>query len=60
MVETALKTFGGLDVAFNNAGAFVASPLADTTEEMIDSMMNVNVKSLVFCLKYQVQHVAML
>ena len=54
MVDTAVEKFGALHVAFNNAGIFRTSSLADITEEAIDASLNVNVKSLAFCLKYQV------
>lgn len=54
MVDEALSKFGGLHVVFNNAGTFAAAPLAEMTEEMTDSILNINLKALVFCFKYQV------
>lgn len=54
MVDTAVETFGALHVAFNNAGIFRTAPLADITEDTIDALLGVNVKSLAFCFKYQV------
>ena len=54
MVDTAVEKFGALHVAFNNAGVFKPAPFAEITEETIDSLLSVNVKSLAFCFKYQV------
>ncbi|CAM9891665.1 unnamed protein product [Ectocarpus sp. 6 AP-2014] len=54
MVDTAIEEFGGLHVAFNNAGVFRAVPFADITEDTIDDLLNINVKSLAWCFKYQI------
>lgn len=54
MVDTAIETFGALHVAFNNAGIYKATPFQEITEETVDSLLNINVKSLAWCLKYQV------
>ncbi|KRF23166.1 SDR family NAD(P)-dependent oxidoreductase [Phycicoccus sp. Soil803] len=46
-VRTALSQFGRLDVLFNNAGIdpLEATTLVETTEDLWDSIINVNVKS---------------
>ena len=54
MVDAAVETFGGLHVAFNNAGIFAAATFADVTEDSLSKLVDVNFKSLVFCFKYQV------
>ncbi|CAN0329113.1 unnamed protein product [Scytosiphon promiscuus] len=56
MVDAAVEKFGGLHVAFNNAGTIEAGTFADITDEQTSKMMDVNFKSLVFCFKYQVRH----
>jgi NAD(P)-dependent dehydrogenase (short-subunit alcohol dehydrogenase family) len=44
-VATAVERFGGLDVAFANAGAFgVVSPIAGYPEDVFDEVMRVNVR----------------
>jgi NAD(P)-dependent dehydrogenase (short-subunit alcohol dehydrogenase family) len=44
-VATAVERFGGLDIAFANAGAFgVVSPIADYPEDVFDQVMRVNVR----------------
>ncbi|CBN74948.1 short-chain dehydrogenase/reductase SDR [Ectocarpus siliculosus] len=54
MVDTAIEKFGGLHVAFNNAGVFKTVPFVDITEDTIDDILNTNVKSIAWCLKYQI------
>ncbi|CBN74952.1 short-chain dehydrogenase/reductase SDR [Ectocarpus siliculosus] len=54
MVDTAIQKFGGLHVAFNNAGVYRSAPFADIMEDTIDDLLNINVKSLAWCFKYQI------
>ena len=54
MVDVAVEKFGGLHVAFNNAGVFETGTFADITEDALDKLVNINFKSLVYCFKYQV------
>ena len=56
MVDTAVETFGGLHVAFNNAAIFRPATFADITEETMDALIDTNVKSLAWGFKYQVPH----
>lgn len=53
-VDTAVEKFGGLHVAFNNAGIFRPGTMADVTEETIDDVLGVNFKSHAWCFKHQV------
>jgi NAD(P)-dependent dehydrogenase (short-subunit alcohol dehydrogenase family) len=55
MVQTAVDTYGGLDVAFNNAG-IEASPraVADVTEEEWDRVQSVNTKGVFLSMKYEI------
>ena len=43
------KRFGRLDILVNNAAAFYSTPLADTTEEQWDGILDSNLKSQFFC-----------
>jgi NAD(P)-dependent dehydrogenase (short-subunit alcohol dehydrogenase family) len=44
-VALAVERFGGLDIAFANAGAFgVVSPIADSPDDVFDEVMRVNVR----------------
>jgi NAD(P)-dependent dehydrogenase (short-subunit alcohol dehydrogenase family) len=43
------KRFGRLDILVNSAAAFYPTPLADTTEEQWDHLLDSNLKSQFFC-----------
>jgi cyclopentanol dehydrogenase len=45
-VMTCQREFGGLDVLVNNAGIFNMSGLEDTSEELWDSIVNINQKGV--------------
>ncbi len=45
IVAAAREHFGRIDVLFNNHGAMVGSPFLETTEEEIDTVLNVNIKA---------------
>jgi NAD(P)-dependent dehydrogenase (short-subunit alcohol dehydrogenase family) len=53
MVETAVRELGQLDVLFNNAGfGGPHVPLAETDEELFDSLVAVNLKGVFLGMKY--------
>ena len=55
LVEKTIQTFGRLDCAFNNAGIhkqFVSA--IDFSEEDWEEMINVNLKSVWLCMKYEI------
>ena len=59
-VEAAIKfsvdTYGKLDAAFNNAGIQPRpKKLAELSEEEYDRVMNINLKGVFLCLKYELQ-----
>ena len=48
--------FGGLDIAFNNAGVFAElSPIAEQAEDEFDLVMDSNVKGVWLSLKYELR-----
>jgi NAD(P)-dependent dehydrogenase (short-subunit alcohol dehydrogenase family) len=49
MVKAAVKQFGSIDILVNNAGILFTAPFEETTEEMWDKLLAVNVKGLFFC-----------
>jgi NAD(P)-dependent dehydrogenase (short-subunit alcohol dehydrogenase family) len=53
-VETAVSTFGGLDVVFNNAGIIRRTDVVETTEEEWDRVMAVNVRSVFLMSKHAI------
>jgi NAD(P)-dependent dehydrogenase (short-subunit alcohol dehydrogenase family) len=57
LVQGCLTQFGGLDIAFNNAGV-LGSPnlIADETMENYDEVFDTNVRGTLLCMKYQMAH----
>lgn len=56
MVAAAVKRFGGLDGAFNNAGVTgpTLTPLADMDEAGWDETLTTNLRAVFVCMKYQI------
>ena len=56
LVATAVKTYGGLHCAFNNAGVLPPmSMLADSEESTFDETFAVDVKGVFLTMKYEIQ-----
>jgi len=55
MVSTTIKHFGRLDYACNNAGvAGAMAPLHEYSEEQWDEVININLKGVWLCMKYEI------
>ena len=55
LVDHAVKTYGGLDLAFNNAGVEgTVAPIVEQTEADYDAVMDVNVKGVWLSMKYEI------
>ncbi|MGK0443486.1 MAG: NAD(P)-dependent dehydrogenase (short-subunit alcohol dehydrogenase family) [Bermanella sp.] len=55
LVDATIEAYGKLDIAFNNAGIEIEqSKLADGEEPVFDKIMDVNVKGVWRCMKYQI------
>lgn len=58
MVDKTVKTYGRLDYAFNNAGIEeTMTSLVDQTSDVFDQIMNVNVKGVWLCMKYEIPQI---
>jgi 3-oxoacyl-[acyl-carrier protein] reductase len=45
------KTFGGIDVLVNSAGAMVIAPLSSIDDASIDKLLDVNIKGSLYCMR---------
>ena len=57
LVATAVKTYGGLHCAFNNAGVLpTGALLADAEEAAFDQVIAVDLKGVFLAMKYEIQY----
>ena len=57
LIETAVKTYGGLHCAFNNAGVLPPTvTLVEMDESVFDNTLAVDLKGVFLCMKYEIQH----
>ena len=56
LVAATVERYGGLHVAFNNAGVFEAAPLVDMEEAAWDRLLAVNLTGVFLCMKYEIAH----
>jgi NAD(P)-dependent dehydrogenase (short-subunit alcohol dehydrogenase family) len=56
MVQTAIDTYGRIDVLFNNAGVTIPASVADATEEVWDKTMDIDLKGVFLPSKYAIPH----
>jgi len=55
MVNKTIETYGHLDCAYNNAGVVISPRLTpETSEEDWDHVINVNLKGVWLCMKYEI------
>ena len=56
MINSTIEVYGRLDCAFNNAGieGAVGVPLSDSPEDDWDQVIDINLKGVWLCMKYQV------
>jgi NAD(P)-dependent dehydrogenase (short-subunit alcohol dehydrogenase family) len=56
LIQKTLEKFGRLDIAFNNAGIEgVWVPMVNQSEEDFDRTININLKGVWLCLKYEIR-----
>ena len=53
LVRTVRSTHGRLDGAFNNAGGGFMKPLAESTNEEYEHLMNTNLRGTFWCMKHE-------
>jgi NAD(P)-dependent dehydrogenase (short-subunit alcohol dehydrogenase family) len=56
LIHQAVRTYGKLDIAFNNAGVEGRfAPIDETPEEEFDEVINNNLKGVWLCCKYEIE-----
>ena len=55
-IEKVLRDFGKIDVIVNNAGIYTTSPLELTSDEMIDNIVETNIKGVLNTTKAILEH----
>jgi len=58
LVDFAVKLFGRIDIMFNNAGVDLAKPVTETSEEELNSVLNVNLKGVFYGCKYAIPYMS--
>jgi NADP-dependent 3-hydroxy acid dehydrogenase YdfG len=56
VVESAIEWFGRIDVWINNAGVGITRMPSELTDEDVDEMMRLNVKSALYCMQEVLPH----
>lgn len=54
LVDTAVSTYGRLDILVNNVGWFPRATLEETTTELWEQVLNVNLRGAFYCCKHAV------
>ncbi len=54
----AIEAFGQVDILINNAGIFIAKPVADYTEEDLEAIVDTNLKGFFYPAQAAAQHMA--
>ncbi|MEO0561921.1 MAG: SDR family NAD(P)-dependent oxidoreductase [Chloroflexota bacterium] len=56
MIQTAIDTYGRLDVLYNNAGVSPSGTVTDITEDEWDTCIDINLKGVFLGAKYAIPH----
>ncbi len=51
MVKKTFKTFGRIDILINNAGLLIPGTIEETTDELIDKTLAINVKGVLYAIR---------
>ena len=56
LMNAAVQTYGRIDALVNNVGWFPRATLEETTTDLWEQVLNVNLRSAFYCCKYAVPH----
>ena len=51
LIQRAVETFGKIDILVNNAGVLITGSIEETTDEIIDKTLDVNVKGVLYAIR---------
>ncbi|HUT64625.1 MAG TPA: SDR family NAD(P)-dependent oxidoreductase [Spirochaetota bacterium] len=51
MVDKTVKTFGTVDILINNAGLLIPATIEETTDELIDRTIDINLKGVLYAIR---------
>ncbi|MBD3307331.1 glucose 1-dehydrogenase [candidate division KSB3 bacterium] len=51
MVQKAVETYGRVDILINNAGLLVPGTIEETTDDLIDKTLDINVKGVLYAIR---------
>ena len=51
LIQRAVETFGKIDILVNNAGVLITGTIEETTDEIIDTTLDVNVKGVLYAIR---------
>jgi len=51
MIKTTVDTYGRIDILINNAGLLVPGTIEETTDELIDKTLDINVKGVLYAIR---------
>lgn len=51
MVKKTFETFGRIDILINNAGLLIPGTIEETTDELIDKTLDINVKGVLYAIR---------
>ena len=50
-IDRTMETYGGLDILVNNAGLLKSFSIEDTTDELIDQTLDINIKGVLYAIR---------
>ena len=51
LIQNAVESFGKIDILVNNAGVLITGTIEETTDEIIDKTLDVNVKGVLYAIR---------
>ncbi len=51
MIDAAVKAYGRIDILVNNAGLLLPGTIEETTDEIIDNTLDINVKGILYAIR---------